>query len=292
MSDLTAAELELEALLESRLEIIAARLQVLTPSTQHLHSEAQICLKDFQAKYKRLQFIEDYLLRLQGKPGLSHLYLEGSQPSSRRYLGIGNSDIEEIKMGVKTLRRKFQAAGVAVSTVGWWRHLKENKDLVSPTAIVAIDAHNINSIMAGDNVPEVANSVQIDSNTNNSSSSGSTKIPAAKLSIDTSITATSTTPGRAVSPTPVKKISPVLSPKAVLSPTSPSTKKRNTAALQQIFTTPITTKPLHEHYVSSPSNQRAHPSLGLFSPPMSPYGPGGEPVTTGNSLMQGLSLRS
>ncbi|KAF9955272.1 hypothetical protein BGZ72_003895 [Mortierella alpina] len=278
MSDVTAAELELEALLESRLEIIAARLQSLTPSTKLLHSEAQTSFKDMQAKYRRLQIIEDYLLRLQGKPGLSHLYTEpGAQP--RRYVGIGSSEIEEIKMGVKTLRRKFQAAGVAVSTVGWWRHLKD-KDVASPVALVAVEDqnNNNNSNKTVDNaaavVPTAAEvPVASDKNAGNS--------PAAKLSIDTSIT------------TPVnKKAAPLLSPKAILSPTSSSNKKRNTLALQQIFTPTTAIKPLHEHYATSPSSQRAHPSLGLFSPPMSPFGPGGEPATAENSLARSLSLHS
>ncbi|KAG9324026.1 hypothetical protein KVV02_003505 [Mortierella alpina] len=280
MSDITAAELALEALLESRLEIIAARLQALTPSTKLLHSEAQTSFKDMQAKYRRLQIIEDYLLRLQGKPGLSHLYTDaGAQP--RRHVGIGSSEIEEIKMGVKTLRRKFQAAGVAVSTVGWWRHLKD-KDAASPVAVVAVEDQNNNSNnkTVDNSVTAVATVMDAPVASDNKSAGGN---PAAKLSIDTSIA------------TPAiisKKAAPLLSPKTILSPTSSSNKKRNTLALQQIFTPTTATKPLHEHYATSPSSQRAHPSLGLFSPPMSPFGPGGESATAENSLGRGLSLHS
>ncbi|KAF9939544.1 hypothetical protein BGZ75_000482 [Mortierella antarctica] len=283
MSDITAAELALEALLESRLEIIAARLQALTPSTKLLHSEAQTSFKDMQAKYRRLQIIEDYLLRIQGKPGLSHLYTDaGAQP--RRYVGIGSSEIEEIKMGVKTLRRKFQAAGVAVSTVGWWRHLKD-KDVASPVAVVAVEDQNNNSNNSINNktfdnsVTAVATVMDAPVASDNKSAGSN---PAAKLSIDTSIA----TPA-VIS----KKAAPLLSPKAILSPTSSSNKKRNTLALQQIFTPTTATKPLHEHYATSPSTQRAHPSLGLFSPPMSPFGPG-ESATAENSLGHGLSLHS
>jgi len=279
MSDVTAAELALEALLESRLEIIAARLQALTPSTKLLHSEAQASFKEIQAKYRRLQIIEDYLLRLQGKPGLSHLYTDaGAQP--RRYVGIGNSEIEEIKMGVKTLRRKFQAAGVAVSTVGWWRHLKE-KDVASPVSLVAVEDQS-NNTPTHDNTatPLTAAAAAVEAPVAFDKSAGGS--PAAKLSIDTSI----------ATPAVSKKAAPLLSPKAVLSPTSSSNKKRNTLALQQIFTPMTATKPLHEHFATSPSSQRAHPSLGLFSPPMSPFGPGGEAATAENSLARGLSLHS
>ncbi|KAF9966120.1 hypothetical protein BGZ70_003250 [Mortierella alpina] len=282
MSDVTAAELALEALLESRLEIIAARLQALTPSTKLLHSEAQASFKEIQAKYRRLQIIEDYLLRLQGKPGLSHLYTDAGAPP-RRYVGIGSSEIEEIKMGVKTLRRKFQAAGVAVSTVGWWRHLKE-KDVASPVAIVAVEdlsnsTHGNNKTHDNTATP-VAAAAEEEAPVASDKSAASS--PAAKLSIDTSI----------AMPAVSKKAAPLLSPKAVLSPTSSSNKKRNTLALQQIFTPLTATKPLHEHFATSPSSQRAHPSLGLFSPPMSPFGPGGDPATAENSLARGLSLHS
>ncbi|KAF9573071.1 hypothetical protein EC968_009031 [Mortierella alpina] len=291
MSDITAAELALEALLESRLEIIAARLQALTPSTRLLHSEAQTSFKDMQAKYRRLQIIEDYLLRLQGKPGLSHLYTDaGSQP--RRYVGIGSSEIEEIKMGVKTLRRKFQAAGVAVSTVGWWRHLKD-KDVASPVSVVAVEDQNNNSSShisndsnkkTADNKVTAVAATAMDAPVASDNKTVGVS-PAAKLSIDTSIAA--------VTPAVNKKAAPLLSPKSVLSPTSSSNKKRNTLALQQIFTPTTAPKPLHEHYATSPSSQRAHPSLGLFSPPMSPFGPGGEPATAeSNSLARGLSLHS
>ncbi|KAG0253986.1 hypothetical protein BG011_006032 [Mortierella polycephala] len=279
MSDLTAAELELEALLESRLEIITARLQTLSQNSQHLHSETSTLWNTVQGKFKRLYIIEDNLLRLQGKPGLSNLYIEnGSQP--RRNLGIGNSEIEEIKMGVKTLRRKFQAAGAVVTTVGWWRHLKEKANEVNTTVI---------AIAPSDESPTQSQDVAAIPNPN--------KNPIAKLSIDTVLANHPSSPVSATSPTSIKKAgarSPaLLSPKSVLSPTSASTKKRNTLALQQIFTSPTVTteKPLHEHYVTTPINQRAHPSLGLFSPPMSPHGDG-QSASAGNTLMHGLSMRS
>ncbi|KAF9182889.1 hypothetical protein BGZ51_004365 [Haplosporangium sp. Z 767] len=279
MSDLTAAELELEALLESRLEIIAARLQTLSQNSQHLHSETTTLWNTVQGKFKRLYIIEDNLLRLQGKPGLSNLYLEnGSQP--RRNLGIGNSEIEEIKMGVKTLRRKFQAAGAVVTTVGWWRHLKEKANEAGVTVV---------AVAPSDESPTQSQDIAAIPDPSNN--------PVAKLSIDTALANQPSSPVSATSPTSTKKIDvmppALLSPKSVLSPTSASTKKRNTLTLQQIFTAPTgtTEKPLHKHYVTTPSSQRAHPSLGLFSPPMSPHGDG-QSTSAGNTLMRRLSMRS
>ncbi|KAF9904418.1 hypothetical protein EC991_002692 [Linnemannia zychae] len=269
MQDLTAAELELEALLESRLEILTTRLRAFTQATQVLFADTQEVHQAFQAKARRMYIIEDNILRIQGKPGLPHLFTESGLQRRPTAGGIGNNEIEDIKMGVKTLRRKFQAAGAVVSTVGWWRHLKEKEQAGKVVAVPA--------------VPDLPASI--------------TAPTTAKLSIDTS---TSTiqdslppSPPASVSPvvaTPAKQA--VLSPKAVLSPTSSSTKKRNTLALQDIFTASPTTKPLHQHYALSPSSERANPALGLFSPPLSPRTAQGPSATSGNSLMRGLSLRS
>ncbi|KAF9272716.1 hypothetical protein BGZ88_004476 [Linnemannia elongata] len=269
MKDLTAAELELEALLESRLEILSTRLRAFTQATQALFAETQELHKTFQAKARRMYIIEDNILRLQGKPGLPHLFTESGLQRRPTVGGIGNNEIEDIKMGVKTLRRKFQAAGAVVSTVGWWRHLKEKEDKAAGVGKVPV-------------VPVTAVSA------------------AAKLSIDTSSTTiqdaqppsppASTSPVAAIPAVPARQT--VVSPKAVLSPTSPSTKKRNTLALQDIFTAAPTTKPLHQHYALSPSTERANPALGLCSPPLSPRTAQGPSATSGNSLMRGLSLRS
>ncbi|KAG0372903.1 hypothetical protein BGX24_012432 [Mortierella sp. AD032] len=246
MNDLTAAELELEALLESRLEILTTRLRAFTQATQALFAETQQLHQVVQAKARRMYIIEDNILRLQGKPGLPHLFTESGVQRRPTVGGIGNNEIEDIKMGVKTLRRKFQAAGAVVSTVGWWRHLKE-KENASKVALVS-------------DVPDVP-AVPV-----------TLAASAAKLSIDTS--------------------QAVVSPKAVLSPTSSSTKKRNTLALQEIFAASPTTKPLHQHYALSPTSERANPALGLFSPPLSPRTAQGPSAMSGNSLMRGLSLRS
>ncbi|KAG0321274.1 hypothetical protein BGZ97_011704 [Linnemannia gamsii] len=270
MTDLTAAELELEALLESRLEILGARLRAFAQATQALFAETQELHKTVQAKARRMYIIEDNILRLQGKPGLPHLFTESGLQRRPTAGGIGNNEIEDIKMGVKTLRRKFQAAGAVVSTVGWWRHLKEKDNKAGTGNVVAVPV-----------VPVSATS-------------------AAKLSIDTSSAAfeeaqppsppASTSPVGAVPAIPARQA--VISPKAVLSPTSSSTKKRNTLALQEIFTASPTTKPLHQHYALSPSTERANPALGLCSPPLSPRAAQGPSSTSGNSLMRGLSLRS
>ncbi|KAF8948778.1 hypothetical protein BGZ47_002751 [Haplosporangium gracile] len=265
MKDLTAAEIELEALLESRLEILSTRLRVFTQAAQALFAETQELHKAVQSKARRMYIIEDNILRLQGKPGLPHLFTESGLQRRPTAGGIGNNEIEDIKMGVKTLRRKFQAAGAVVSTVGWWRHLKEKEN------------------KTGGKIVAVAPVVPV--------------TPAVKLSIDTSSAAiqdaqppsppTSTSP---VAAAPARQA--VVSPKAVLSPTSSSTKKRNTLALQDIFTASSTTKPLHQHYALSPSTERANPALGLCSPPLSPRTVQGPNATSGNSLMRGLSLRS
>ncbi|KAF9999734.1 hypothetical protein BGZ65_004962 [Modicella reniformis] len=274
MSDLTAEELALEAMLESRLEIISSRLQALHQATQQLNSQTQELSKAVDTKARRMYVVEDNLLRLQGKPGLSNMMLvNGAQPSRGHLFANKNSEIEEeIKMGFKTLRRKFQAAGAAVSTVGWWRHLKDKKN-------------------GSDPVPAVP--VQI-----TAAKSNSTKNEVTKLSVDTALANQHDQHDQqqeeALSPTmtgtsPVKPA--VLSPKAMLSPTSSSTKRR-TVDLQQIFTapSPTTAKQPHQHYLISPSNQRAHPSLGLISPPTSPNAPDQSPTTGG--LMRGQSLHS
>ncbi|KAG0011647.1 hypothetical protein BGZ80_000533 [Entomortierella chlamydospora] len=238
-ADLTAEELALEAMLESRLEIISA-----------------------QAKAKRMYIIEDNLLRLQGKPGLSNQYLvNGSQP--RKNLGIGNDELEEFKMGVKTLRRKFQAAGAVVSTVGWWRHLKEKEKAKAEGAATA------KLEITATPSKELQDAVK---------TSGNIK----KLSVDTALAMESTPTTTVTSPTQVK--SPILSPKAMLSPTSSSTRRRATMDLQQIFSPPPVVKPVRHI-------ERANPALGLISPPMSPEGPI-QPSSVGSTLTRGLSLRS
>ncbi|KAG0364672.1 hypothetical protein BC939DRAFT_461266 [Gamsiella multidivaricata] len=282
MSGLTAEEMAFEAMIESRLEHISSRLNALTQATQHLFSETQDLHNTFQAKAHRMYAIEDNLLRLQGKPGLSNLLLvNGAQPRRGNYKSIGSGEIEEIKMGVKTLRRKFQAAGNVVSTVGWWRHLKDKAAASASGVPLEITATPV---------------VKSEEDAVKTKTSDTKSDLVAKLSIDTSLPAQPQqvlTPSADTAPTSHTLTKPaIISPKTMLSPTSSSTKKRNTLNLQQIFTPPpsATAKQLHQHYVSSPSSQRAHPSLGLYSPPMSPNAV--PSATNTNSLMQGLSLRS
>ncbi|KAG0345010.1 hypothetical protein BG004_004025 [Podila humilis] len=249
MSNITAAELELEALLESRLEIVTVRISKLHQNTQQLYTSTQALASVFQEKFKRVYYVEDHLLRLQGKPGLSQQYLEnGSQPSR----GIDSKDLENFKMGVKTLRRKFQAAGAVASTVGWWRHLKEK---------------------GGAKVP-------------------ATQVADSPASTDTTVTV----PVAGLEAKPAKETPPALTVDTSLpenlpiqSPMSPNTKKRTTLDLQKMFSSPpvSSSKPLHQHYILSPSSERANPALGLYSPPLSPKAP-----TSRNSLIRELSLRS
>ncbi|KAI1299084.1 hypothetical protein EDD11_006504 [Mortierella claussenii] len=272
--NLTAEELALEAMLESRLEIISARLSALKTASTQLYSETQALSKVVEARAKRIYIIEDYLLRLQGKPGLSNQYLvHGSQP--RQNLGINNNEIEDIKMGVKTLRRKFQAAGAVVSTVGWWRHLKDKAATGGTSTTAALETTATTSTINKGSRNDIITKLSVDTSLANAA------IPPSPPS--------STAPSESTTMASFKPLkSP--SPKTLLSPTSSSTKKRNTMDLQQIFTPPAasaTTKQLHQHYIMSPSKERAHPSLGLISPPMSP-----NTTSNSSSLMRGLSLRS
>ncbi|KAF9106841.1 hypothetical protein BGX27_009015 [Mortierella sp. AM989] len=266
-ADLTAEELALEAMLESRLEIISTRLNALKDASKQLYTETQDLYKVVEAKAKRMYIIEDNLLRLQGKPGLSNQYLvNGAQP--RKNLGIGNSELEEFKMGVKTLRRKFQAAGAVVSTVGWWRHLKEKEKEKAGVATAALE---ITATPSKEPEPVVRAKNEV------------------KLTVDTALAMQSITPAATIT-SPTQPKSSVLSPKALLSPTSSSTRKRTTMDLQQMFSPPVTatTKPPHNHFMNATDRERANPALGLFSPPMSP-----QPIPTSTAgLTQGLSLRS
>ncbi|KAF9930658.1 hypothetical protein FBU30_000198 [Linnemannia zychae] len=279
MKELTAAELELEALLESRLEILGARLKVFNEATLALLAETQALHTSVQAKARRMYIIEDNLLRIQGKPGLPHLFTENGSQRRPTAGGIGNNEIEDIKMGVKTLRRKFQAAGAVVSTVGWWRHLKDKEKTTAVQAVPGLPSSTTTATTV--------------------TATLTTDTPA-KLSIDTSSSVftqdplsppTSTSPDQTTATAAPARRS-ILSPKAILSPTSSSTKKRNTTALQDIFTSAPTNKPLHQHYILSPSSERANPALGLNSPPLSPRTTENPSLASGNSLMRSFSLRS
>ncbi|KAF9584099.1 hypothetical protein BGW38_007594 [Lunasporangiospora selenospora] len=284
---MTAAELEFEAMLESRLEAITTRVQAFTSGTQSLFTETMDLSKTVQSKAQRLYYIEDYILRLQGKPGLpsQHFQQGGRQPRKHQF-GIGNAEFEEAKMGVKTLRRKFQAAGVAVTTIGWWRHLKDKK---ATEAVANLEAVPIPSVPSTPSPPssqprsrEAVSAAAVEG----MSDAGGP----AKLTIDTSAPVAPASFEAGESPEASAPAAPM---KGIMTPSA--IKKRNTLPLQQIFYSPTAATPakgLHSHYVNSPSTERAHPSLGLFSPPMSPNGPGGAANENAVSLMRGLSLHS
>ncbi|KAF9408744.1 hypothetical protein BGZ94_002209 [Podila epigama] len=119
-ADSTAATLAMEAMIEERLGQLTRRLHAFNEQSFDLYARTQALAAEFQVKARRLYQVEDHLLKIQGKPGLSEHYLvNGPQP--RRL----TNDLEELRMGVKTLRKKFQVAGNVVSTVGWWTQLKE-----------------------------------------------------------------------------------------------------------------------------------------------------------------------
>ncbi|KAF9109088.1 hypothetical protein BGX27_008015 [Mortierella sp. AM989] len=126
-ADSEAARSAMEAMVQARLDQITARLNNFNAQSHELHAQSQQLDKAFHDKAKRLYLVEDNLLRLQGKPGLSEEYLENG-PRPRRL----TNDLEELRMGVKTLRGKFQAAGSAVSAVGWWNKLKDVRDNWQP----------------------------------------------------------------------------------------------------------------------------------------------------------------
>ncbi|KAK3817606.1 MAG: hypothetical protein J3Q66DRAFT_400964 [Benniella sp.] len=305
MSDLTAEELALEAMLQSRLEIISARLQALSKATNDLASHTQALSKSVDDKARRMYIVEDNLLKLQGKPGLSHLLLvQGAQPSRGQLFVAKNNEIEaEIKMGFKTLRRKFQAAGSAVATVGWLRHLAEKKkgNVTSDPAITGVPvAMTATPVEGGDivRVPSMKTDKTKSSKTGATAAAGGggAKQEGAKvLSVDTVLANNPPeeqldqqqqqvlSPTTAKTRTPVKP-PPIISPKALLSPTSSSNKKRNTVDLAHMFTQNAPAKPLHQHFLASPSTQRANPSLGLFSPAETPNGPILSPTTEGGFM--------
>jgi len=83
---------------------------------------------------------------------------------SRRRL---TNDLEELSMGVRTLRKKFQVAGSVVATVGWWRHLKEMKDQSPAVPTVGNDGLRL------DTRPLMASSVDHDQEYSSSSPASS-----------------------------------------------------------------------------------------------------------------------
>ncbi|KAI8599475.1 hypothetical protein EDD21DRAFT_379757, partial [Dissophora ornata] len=108
-----AARTAMEAMIMARLDRITKRLGKFNAQAQDLHMQTQQLAQAFQGKARRMYMVEDHLLRIQGKPGLSEAYLENGGATRQRRL---TDDLEELSMGVRSLRKKFQAAGTVVST--------------------------------------------------------------------------------------------------------------------------------------------------------------------------------
>ncbi|KAG0321181.1 hypothetical protein BGZ99_004082 [Dissophora globulifera] len=147
-----AARSTMEAMIQTRLDEITKRLDKFNAQAQGVHLQTEQLGQAFHEKARRLYKVEDHLLRLQGKPGLSEEYLEG-EPQPRSL----TDDLEELRLGVKTLRRKFQAAGTVATTVGWWKKLRDT-DGGDGALRVAADDHDDNDFTQGvvhkkDNVP-------------------------------------------------------------------------------------------------------------------------------------------
>ncbi|KAF9898507.1 hypothetical protein BX616_003936 [Lobosporangium transversale] len=132
-ADSEAARSTMEAMIQGRLDRITRRLNDFNAQSHELHKQVQELDNVMQDKAERLYLVEDHLLKLQGKPGLfedeegtdgSPKSATGSVTRRKRSRRLTN-DLDDLKMGVKTLRKKFQAAGNAATTVGWWKNLKQ-----------------------------------------------------------------------------------------------------------------------------------------------------------------------
>lgn len=119
-----AARTAMEAMVQARLDQIKTRLNSINSRSNDLHARTQEFSKDFQSKVKRLYVVEDHLLRIQGKPGLSERYLEHGAGTRPRRL---TNDLEDLEMGVQSLRTKFQAAGTVVTTANWLKDLRKTR---------------------------------------------------------------------------------------------------------------------------------------------------------------------
>ncbi|KAG0301079.1 hypothetical protein BGZ98_008627 [Dissophora globulifera] len=138
-----AARSTMEAMIQTRLDEITKRLDKFNAQAQGVHLQTEQLGQAFLEKARRLYKVEDHLLRLQGKPGLSEEYLEG-EPQPRSL----TDDLEELRLGVKTLRRKFQAAGTVATTVGWWKKLRDT-DNSDKALEVTTDDHDDSDFTQG-----------------------------------------------------------------------------------------------------------------------------------------------
>ncbi|KAF9132742.1 hypothetical protein BGW39_011446 [Mortierella sp. 14UC] len=250
-ADSEASRLALEALIQKRLDRITQRLDDFNFQSHELHTRTQALAKSFQDNAKRLYKVEDHLLRVQGKPGLSDAYIENAGPMQPRRL---THDLEELRMGVKTLRKKFQVAGSVVSTVDWWKRLKdggggeqENNGANTGHAVVddqtSLDDVVVSSPSASSSVSASPASIVVSSSAGSKSSSSSSSF------------------SRTVS-------------------------RKEGQALQKIMTAPDATATVYTSPVSMtqdtlsspeplslPHGAVAAPAQGLRSPPLTPKGP-------------------
>ncbi|KAI1300711.1 hypothetical protein EDD11_006023 [Mortierella claussenii] len=140
-----AARSAMEAMILRRLDQVAQRLNEFNVQSSDIRKRTRELAEAFQDKADRLYLVEDHLLKIQGKSGLFEDGNEDEgekeeeehdahqQPSTamtvkkRRSRRLTN-DLEELRMGVKTLRKKFQVAGQVASTVALWKNLKQASD--------------------------------------------------------------------------------------------------------------------------------------------------------------------
>ncbi|KAG0054109.1 hypothetical protein BGZ90_006045 [Linnemannia elongata] len=262
-ADSEASRLALEALIQKRLDRITQRLDEFNFQSHELYARTEILAKSFHDNAKRLYKVEDHLLRVQGKPGLSEAYLENGGATQRRRL---TNDLEELRMGVKTLRKKFQVAGSVVSTVEWWKRLKS--DGQDSTAGV------------GDSNPAHTEDDQSSEELTVSSPSSSSPLSAS------------------ISPVIVseKSRSPSLLPSSSSSSFSRTMSRKEGQALQKILTAPDATATVYvtpststQDTIPSPDSSlpcgtSAAAAQGLRSPPLTPKNP---PTLLGSFIQRG-----
>ncbi|KAK3826364.1 MAG: hypothetical protein JOS17DRAFT_259852 [Linnemannia elongata] len=261
-ADSEASRLALEALIQKRLDRITQRLDEFNFQSHELYARTEILAKSFHDNAKRLYKVEDHLLRVQGKPGLSDAYLENGGPTQRRRL---TNDLEELRMGVKTLRKKFQVAGSVVSTVEWWKRLKDDGQ-----DSTAGDGDNSSA--------RTENDQSLNDHTASSSSSSS--------SLSASI-----------SPVVLAERSRSQSSSSSSSSSSFSrtVSRKEGQALQKIMTAPDATATIYvapststQNTIPSPDSSLPHDASaaaqGLRSPPLTPKGP---PTLLGSFIQRG-----
>ncbi|KAG0290006.1 hypothetical protein BGZ96_006504 [Linnemannia gamsii] len=261
-ADSEASRLALEALIQKRLDRITQRLDEFNFESHELYARTETLAKSFHDNAKRLYKVEDHLLRVQGKPGLSDAYLENGGPPQRRRL---THDLEELRMGVKTLRKKFQVAGSVVSTVEWWKRLKDDEGQQSATGGGVGDDSNPAHTEDDQSLKDLA----VSSSPNSPSPLSASTSPNIVYGSRSSSSSSSPSFSRTVS-------------------------RKEGQALQKIMTAPDATATIYDSpstttqdTVSSPDFLLPHgaaPAQGLRSPPLTPKGP---PSLLGSFLQRG-----